>query len=84
MTHTLVLRLDLDTGSSDFWVFSTLLKKLELDKAKEKHVVFDAEKSRTWHWPSIHWGGSSRPFPFDASIWNGTWSTEMGHRRPVS
>jgi hypothetical protein len=64
MTHTLVLRLDLDTGSSDFWVFSTLLKKLELEKAKDKHVVFDAEKSRTWHWPSIQWGGSSRPFSF--------------------
>ena len=59
------MRVDLDTGSSDFWVFSTSLKKEKLDILKEgNHVIFDPRKSRSWRWPSHEWGGASRPLSF--------------------
>jgi hypothetical protein len=64
MTHIVVLRLDLDTGSSDFWVFSTLLKRTEIAKATESHIIFDNTKSKTWHWPNHRWGWPSNPFSF--------------------
>ena len=59
------MKVDLDTGSSDFWVFSTLLKAEKLKKAKERgHHIFDPTKSKTWHWPAHEWGGPSRPLSF--------------------
>jgi len=59
-----VLRVDLDTGSSDFWVFSKLLRADDREQGKMKHTIFDHIKSRSWHWPSHEWGGLSRFWRF--------------------
>jgi hypothetical protein len=68
-----VLRVDLDTGSADFWVFSTLLKPSE---PSEKHTIFDPNKSRTWIWPKHQWGGASNPFSFRRKDLN--WTVKYG------
>jgi len=54
----------LDTGSSDFWLFSTLLKPDDREKGKKKHNIFDHIKSKSWRWPSHEWGGLARPWRF--------------------
>jgi hypothetical protein len=50
----------LDTGSADFWVFSTLLKPA----SRFQHTIFDPDKSKSWSWPKYQWGGSAKPFSF--------------------
>lgn len=47
----LALRVDLDTGSSDFWVFSTQLTHKVVEQASQRHTIFDPKKSHSWHWP---------------------------------
>ena len=54
--------MDLDTGSSDFWVFSTLLKSPDREKAQARHKLFDPTESKTWSWPPRTWGGLNQPF----------------------
>jgi hypothetical protein len=57
------LKVDLDTGSADFWIFSTLLKAETLKLAKERgHHIFDPSKSKSWRWPAHGW--TSRPLSF--------------------
>ena len=60
-----MLKLDFDTGSADFWVFSTLIRPRDiLELTAKKHTVFNPHKSRTWKWPEREWGGFLDPFSF--------------------
>lgn len=43
-TPAQTLRLDLDTGSGDFWVFGAQLSRHD----RKHHMVFDPKKSSTW------------------------------------
>ena len=71
------MRVDLDTGSSDFWVFSTLLKDQKLKTLREgNHEIFDPSKSKSWRWPAHEWGGASRPLSFRRK--NLEWDIEYG------
>ena len=79
----LALRVDLDTGSSEFWVFSNLLKPEKLKKAEKKgHTIFDPAKSKSWRWPAHEWGGRSRPFSFRRKRLE--WDIEHGDGSSVS
>lgn len=69
--------MDLDTGSADFWVFSTLLKPQTLDRESGPvHRKFDHNKSHTWHWPPTQWGGLCNPFSIRRRPL--TWDIEYG------
>jgi hypothetical protein len=71
------LRVDLDTGSADFWLFSTMLRPQILDGDEGPvHRKFDWTKSRTWKWPPTQWGGLCNPFSFRRRPL--TWDIEYG------
>lgn len=77
MTNVLlVLRVEVCTGSSDFWVFSSLLKPSHLKMAREKHNIFDHAKSKTWNWPAREWGGLANPLRFKRKALG--WDIEYG------
>ena len=60
-----MLRLELDTASADFWVFSTLMLKIRAKYSVAlSRALYNPAQSNSWHWPSHKWGGLSEPLSF--------------------